>query len=133
MRKLTLETLRRKGACLRERQRIRALVGTSVMITEGWCAEHAIDFDWDWAAIHLLSRPALAEYDRVRGPALAEYDRVCAVAWDEYDRGCEPAWAKYGRVCGPAWDEYDRVCGPARAEYRRVCAVTWARLYIYDV
>ena len=65
---------------------------------------------WNWAARHLLSEPARAEYGRVTAAAWAEHERVWAAA----------------RV------EYERVWAAGRAEYGRVTARTFAKLYNED-
>jgi hypothetical protein len=142
MRKITIARLKKAGACAGHLKRIRALVGSSVKVTEEWCIEHASDFDWDWAACLLsdvaraeyywVRAAACVEYDRVIAPARAEYYRATGAAWAEGNRSGRSAWAKYEQVCGAAWAEYARVRKPARAEYDRVRAAAWARAYIQD-
>jgi cell division septum initiation protein DivIVA len=120
-RTLTLATLKKKDACTDQLALFRKMFGESVEITEALCAEHAGMFSWNWAANHLLTAPALAEYERVKAQAWAEYERVTA-----------PALAEYQRVTAPALAEYQRVRAPAWAEYERVKAQAWARAYISD-
>ena len=106
MRKITINQLKKAGACAIHLKRIRALVGSSVEVTEEWCIEHASNFDWDWAAINLLSDAARAEYDRVSAAARAEYDRVRAAARAEYDLVRAAAWAESDRSGAAGWAEY---------------------------
>jgi len=68
---LTTKMLRAKGACEDQRKLFDELTGGSIDITAAWCAEHAAEFDWDWASINLLTAPAWAEYERVKAPAWA--------------------------------------------------------------
>jgi hypothetical protein len=77
-RTLTLQILIDKGACLEQVELFRAKFGTSVRVTQRLCVSVADAFAWDWAAQHLLSAPAWAEYVRVKAPARAEYVRVKA-------------------------------------------------------
>lgn len=49
---------------------------------------------------YLLTKKALAEYERVRAPARAEYERVRDRALDECERVRAPALAEYERVRG---------------------------------
>ena len=105
---LTLAQLRKAGACASELNRLKIIFGISVVITEELCVDHAGDCNWDWAARHLLSRPALAEYNHVTAAA----------------------WVEYTRVTAPALAEYNRVTAPARAEYNRVTATAWANAYL---
>ena len=82
---ITLATLRKAGACA---DQVRLFAET---FPDGTPADyeaalatalaHASAFDWDWAAEHLLSAPAQAEYERVTAGALAEYERVTAGAF----------------------------------------------------
>ena len=117
-RTLTISTFAALGACGPQRTKFQKLFGDSVEITEALCVAHAATFNFDWAASHLLSASARAEYDRVEAAAWAEYDRVEAAARAEYDR-----------VTAPARAEYERVEAAARAEYERVTAAAFARAY----
>lgn len=93
--KITLRILKAKGACESQCKRFAALFpDEGVEITEALCIKHADEFNWDWAAQHLLKAPALAEYERVRASAWAEYERVTASASAEYKRVMASAFAK---------------------------------------
>jgi len=118
---ITKTLLRRKGACADQIDKFVELFPEGVVVTETLCIEHASVFSWDWAASHLLSPPAFAEYNRVTAAALAEYVRVRAAARDEY----VPVRV---RMTAAARDEYDRVIAAAFAEYVRVTAATFGRL-----
>lgn len=78
---LTITQLRKAGACASELKRLKIIFGTSVVITEELCVDHAGNCNWDWAARNLLSLPALAEYNRVRTAASAKYNRATARAF----------------------------------------------------
>ena len=54
------------------------------------------------------------------GPALAEYERIKGQAWAEYKRIKGQASAEYGRITRQALAEYDRIKGQALAEYGRI-------------
>jgi len=77
-RPLFLETLRNLAACADQRQRFADTFGESVDVTPELCVSVADQFSWDWAAEHLLSPEAWAEYERATRPAWAEFERVCA-------------------------------------------------------
>jgi len=137
--KVTKALLKRLGACEAQREKFAELFPRGVVVTEALCVEHAQEFNWDWAANHLLSPEAQAEYNRVTAPrscrirslrrrAAAEYDRVRALAWAEYNRVTAPAQAEYNRVTAPAQAEYNRVMASAQAEYDRVTALAFGRL-----
>jgi len=113
-RPLTLETLRKLGACAVQFQRFALTFGESVDVTPELCVSVADEFDWEWAVRRLLSPDAQAEYKRVRALARAEYEHVCDSAHTEYKR----VWSLYTRAYDSAW-----------AKYKRVCAETFGRLY----
>ena len=73
-----------------------------------------------------LTRPARAEYQKVKGPALAEYQKVKGQAWADYEKVNGPAWAEYEKVTGPALAEYEKVKGQAWAKYKKVNGPAWA-------
>ena len=107
MPKLTSRKLELLRACSSQVALFKELGGDTKEITTALCIKYADQFDWNWAARHLLSPPAWAEYERVRAPA----------------------WAEYKRVEAPVWAEYKRVEAPALAEYKRVNAKTFWTLY----
>ena len=117
--KITLRTLKDKGACREQRERFATLFPKGVEVTETLCIEHAAEFNWDWAARSLLTGPALVEFERVKASAWAEYDRTTVSALAEYDRVVAPVWAEYVRARASAW-----------AEYQRTRAATFAKLYL---
>ena len=106
---LTLQTLRGKGACLGQREKFKRMFGQSANVTVRLCLKVAHDFDFSWAAQHLLSPTAWAEYERVKASAWAEYGRVTATALAVYERATATSRAEYERVKAPALAEYERV------------------------
>jgi len=115
--KITVTKLRKLRACKKEVERFKALFPRGVQVTEALCVQHADDFDWVWAARHLLS-----------SSARAEYERVADAAWAEYDRAKTAALAEYNRVRAAAWAEYERARDAAWAEYKRATAAAFGRL-----
>ena len=102
---LTTRQLIDRGACNEQVEAFRSRFGEYVEVTPELCASVAAVFDWVWAARHLLSAAAWAEYVRVRAPALAEYQRVAAAARAGYDRVEAAAWAEYERAKARAFGE----------------------------
>ena len=94
MRTLVLAGILDKGACYAQVELFRAKFGESVIVTQPLCVSVADAFSWNWAARHLLSEPARAEYGRVTAAARAEYERVTAPARAEYDRVTARTFAK---------------------------------------
>ena len=112
--KLTAKDLIATGACSKQVALFRKHFPRGGVVTLAKVMEVAEVFDWDWAAKHLLT-PA----------ATAEYDRASAAAWDEYKRARAPALAEYQRATAPAEAEYQRAIAPAYTEYHRVRAEAW--------
>ena len=81
---IKLSQLRR--ACKPQRDLFKQLFGAEVHLTLELAKQHAADFDFNWAAVHLLPAPLLAEYERQEAPLLAEYQRQEAPLWAEYER-----------------------------------------------
>ena len=135
---LTIKDLRAADACEKQVKLFEQHFGDGGTVTLAKVRKVASLFDWNWAALHLLSPAGRAEYNRATAPALAEYNRAIAPAWAEYNRAIAPALAEYNRAIAPAWAEYDRVTASAgyaeydrviasaRAEYYRVTASAWA-------
>ena len=96
--KITIRQLKKLKACQSQLDLFISSGLDGVEITVELCIKHAQDFDWNWAATRLLSRPAWAEYNRVTAPARAEYNRVAASARAEYNRVKNLALAEYQRV-----------------------------------
>jgi len=130
-------------ACSQQRTLFKEKFGDEVKVSVALARRVAKDFKWDWAADHLLSAPALAEYKKVCAPALAEYKKVCALALADYEKVCalalaeykkvrDPALAEYKKVCDQAWAEYKKVCDHALADYEKVCAVAFVKAYLTD-
>ena len=69
--KLTVRQLMDAGACNEQVEHFRERFGDEIEVTEALAIEHASEFDFGWAAEHLLTAQALAEYERVRAPAWA--------------------------------------------------------------
>ena len=67
--KITKELFQSKGACSSAVEKFASLFPRGVTLTEALCVKHVRDFDFTWAAQHLLSPTQRAEYERVRGLA----------------------------------------------------------------
>ena len=130
-------------ACYRQRILFKEKFGDEVKVSVALARGVAKDFNWDWAADHLLSAPALAEYKKVRVLAQTDYETVRGLAWADYEKVRELALADYEKVrdlaladyekaCDPAWADYNKVRDPAWTEYKKVCAVAFAKAYLTD-
>jgi vacuolar-type H+-ATPase subunit E/Vma4 len=74
----------------------------------------------------ILTGPAWAEYEKIRGTALAEYEKIRGTALAEYEKISGPAWAEYEKISGTALAEYEKISGPAWAEYEKIRGTAWA-------
>jgi hypothetical protein len=104
---LQLQTLIDKDACPDQCDLFRKKFGSSVDVTPELCESVASLFHFSWAAEHLLSAQALADYIRIGAPA----------------------WADYERIKAPALADYERIKASALADYQRITARTFGELY----
>ena len=72
MKKITARKLKLLGACQEQVDNFKELFPSGTVVTVELCVLHAQTFNWNWAAQHLLSAPAWAEYDRVEASAFAQ-------------------------------------------------------------
>ena len=95
--KLSLDRL--EGVCESQLSAVTAEWPDGIPLTKAAarrCAELGLDLDW--AAQHLLTAPARAEYQRLKTTAWAEYEWLRVTAWAEYERLRATAWAEYQRA-----------------------------------
>ena len=90
-------------ACYQQRTLFKEKFGDEVKVSVALARRVAKDFNWVWAANHLLSAPAWAEYKKVRGLGWADYEKVRDLAWADYKKACDPARADYNKVCAVAF------------------------------
>ena len=89
--KLTAEQLGRAGACDATVKWFRHRFGEEVEVTEETAVRYAQEFDMDWAARHVLSKSARADYERMTKGAWEEYGQATKPAWEEWRRATQPA------------------------------------------
>jgi len=115
---ITVEMLRKAGACKPEIDRLVSLYGEHVDVTEAWVLEHAHDrVDWAWAAENLLSEPAWRAYKEAIAPAQRAYWEATESAWRAYTEATEPARRALGKAKADA-----------RRAFEEACAVAFARV-----
>ena len=87
--KITLKQLADAKACREQRELFARTFGKSVEVTRELCVSVADKFDFEWAATHLLSAQALAEYKRDKAAAWAEYERAKVQAFADAYNGVQ--------------------------------------------
>ena len=103
--KITKELLEVNNACFGQVNLFGKLFPDGVEVTEELCLKHTNDFDFEWAAMVLLTKEQYREYQKVLGRAYQEYQKVL----------------------GRAYQKYLKVRGPAYQEYLKIRASTFAR------
>ena len=105
-----------KDACPEQRALFKQHFGQGGEVTLEKVLSVADQFDWHWAARHLLSRRALCEYNRVYVLLRPEYRRDIDLAWVEY---------KSNRTDPGAHTEYVRATASAHRKYISATAPAW--------
>lgn len=67
--------LQDEHACPAEYSLFKDLFGEGVTVTTELCLQYAADFDWNWAALHLLPLEDYRTYQRLTYRQRAEYIR----------------------------------------------------------
>ena len=100
--KITANRLASLGACRRQLYVFSRHFGDEVEVTEAVAGDHAKEFDWDWAAEHLLTGQARVAYQVAAEGAWADY----LVATTHAMAGKNQTWAAYEKAMYPAWVAY---------------------------
>ena len=82
------------GACLGQVERFHEIFGAGeVVVTRELCIHHAQEFDWNWAAMYLLTKRGRADYEARRAPLLADYEAKHALLLADYEAKHALLWA----------------------------------------
>ena len=114
--KITAQLLRDHSACNSQIELFIKHFPEGATVTLDRCREVAQIFNWDWAAEHLLTAPALAAYYKARAAAKAAYyEARAAAAKAAYYEARAAARATYYEACDAAWTAYCEACAAAFA------------------
>ena len=108
---IKLSELNQKTACPSQIALFKKLFGTEVKVTRALCLKHAGEFDWGWAAEHLLSSPARRAYKKATAPAWKAYKKATAPAWKAYKEAIATAWKAYKKAIATAFFEASNKMG----------------------
>jgi len=79
--RITLSQLREADACEDQYNLFQEKFGEYVDVTTHLCMIHAQDFDWQFAADHFLTGPAIRAYNERITHAIKAYDEDLNAAW----------------------------------------------------
>ena len=114
--KISYKTLQALDACAGQLDLFRSRFGEQeIEVTRSLVIAQAPDWDWNWAAGHLLSSAAEAEYYEARAAALAEWSKTYSAAW-----------AKWSKAFAAPWAEFEKARVAAEAEYEKALATAFA-------
>jgi hypothetical protein len=128
MKTITLKSLQRLHACKPQVALFQELFGESVEVTEELCVKHARDFDWCWAAEHLLTKTQQGVYDEATAPAWKVYGEATAPAWKVYN----DTWAAlkvYDDTRTAAWKVCDEATAADSKVYDEATAAAFAKAF----
>ena len=120
MKYITLEQLLAKEACGGQVELFREhFPSGKALVTVKRARALSSVFDWNWAALNLLTPAAQEAYEAVRRSA-----------WEAYKAVRRPAWEAFEAVERPAWEAYEAVQRPALEAYKAQRAEAFARSYL---
>src|SRR5579863_8838656 len=96
--KITVELLRKKGACKEQMSLFKELFPNGVIVTKAGCLAVADKFNWYWAAHNLLNPNARKAYYEAVAPLSKAYDEACAPINKAYDEAVAIAFAEATKV-----------------------------------
>lgn len=145
MRILTYQQLVEAKACYNQLALFRERYGDSVLVTVEAALEAAPLFNWNWAAMNLLTwegreafmaafRPAQDTYKSAVRPAWKAYMAASRLLREAYmvARQSAPARVTYQTAKRSIWGTYDAAQRSAREVYDAALAEAFARAYISD-
>lgn len=115
--KITLAQLEQIRACKSQVHRFEALFGTEVIVTPEAAVAVADQFDFSWAAKHLLSPAGYEALDEATAPARKAYDEAMATARKALDEAMVPV---------------RKALNEARKALNEATAVAFATIYIEE-
>src|SRR3990167_318597 len=104
---LTIKQLKAQHACANQVALFHKQFGNSTTVTVAKCRKVADLFDWSWAASHLLSFPAYADYSAKLTPINADYNAKLASINADYNAKLAPIYADYYAKLAPIYADYD--------------------------
>ena len=120
--RITLEMLKAHKACKNQYKLFAELFPDGVEITEELCAKHAQDFDFEWAARHLLSPPMWkACYEAIARHREA-YDEAIAPLLKTLDEATAPHRRVYDEAVAPHRKAFDEAIAPHRKTFSEALA-----------
>ena len=104
---LKIQILVDKGACEGQLKSFRTLCGNAegIEVTPELCVAYALDFNWDWAAQHLLRAPLEADYQAKSAPLRDDYRAKCAPLDADYQAKSASLEADYAAKCARLFGE----------------------------
>jgi hypothetical protein len=121
---LTAAMLTKKGACANQVEAFsRAFGPDGIDLTDtsrdAFIIEVAIlaEFDYEWAAKHLLSPKADKAYSEARATAYKAYSEAIAPAYKAYSEAIAPAYKAYSEARATAYKAYSEARAPAYKAY----------------
>ena len=125
--RITLEMLKAHKACKNQYKLFAELFADGVEITEELCAKHAQDFDFEWAARHLLSPLMWKAYDEATAPHRKAYEEATAAHRKAYEQAIAAHRKALDEATAPHWKAYDE----AIASHRKTFSEALAREFFH--
>src|ERR1700678_3294188 len=105
--RVTRALLFSKRACTSQVEKFVKLFPDGVDVTEATCIAFANEFNWSWAARHLLPATLYEEYHAKRAALYEEHQAKRAPLYEEYDAKRAALYAEYDAKRAALDEEYD--------------------------
>ena len=126
MHKITIDHLRKAGACVQQRGLFQEKFPDGAEVSEEVAASVAGLFDWDWASKNILHGDYLAAYEEAKAPLWTAYEEATAPLWTAYEEATAPLLTAYKEAEAPLWSAYEEAEAPLWSAYKEAEAPLWS-------
>jgi hypothetical protein len=102
---ITYKMLKAKGACESQASLFKELFPNGAPLSVETAVSVADKFDWDWAAINLLTQEGKGAYQEAVAPLCKAYQEAKEPLWKAYQEALAPLYKAYQEAVAPLFAE----------------------------
>ena len=127
MKTVSLRKLKLLGACTQQLKLFRELFGDRCTVSVDLCVSHAAQFDWNWAAQHLLTQERDIDYRAKCAPLYTDWQAARDALDADWRAKRAPLDADWRAKCAALYTDYHQAKrAPLDADYQAKCAALYA-------